>query len=67
MTAKKENSGWRWVLVLASLFGVFALLYVLDATFTGYSWSDVGQHLAFMAVFLLIASAIVWLRGRRRR
>jgi len=63
---RKVDSGWGCVYVLAALFGVFALLYILDATFTDYSWSAVGQHLVFMVVFLLIASAIVGLRGRRR-
>ncbi|MFF7950467.1 hypothetical protein [Streptomyces griseorubiginosus] len=63
----KENAGRGCVLVLAVLFGVFALLYVLDATFTGYSWSAVGQHLVFMVAFLLIASGGVRLWGRRGR
>ncbi|SNX58249.1 hypothetical protein SAMN06272735_2735 [Streptomyces sp. TLI_55] len=61
------RSGRGWVLVLAALFGVFAVLYILDATFTGYSWSAVGQHLGLMAVVLLIASAIVRPRRRRRQ
>ncbi|MFC8342289.1 hypothetical protein [Streptomyces sp. NPDC057280] len=63
---RKVKSGWGRVYVLAALFGVFALLYILGATFTDYRWSAVGQHLVFMVVFLLIASATVWLRGRRR-
>ncbi|MEV5959460.1 hypothetical protein AB0M11_37945 [Streptomyces sp. NPDC051987] len=61
---EKEKSGWGCFYVLAALSGVFALLYLLDATFTDYSWSAVGQHLVFMVVFLLIAAAIVWVRGR---
>ncbi|MEV7735194.1 hypothetical protein AB0O75_24505 [Streptomyces sp. NPDC088921] len=68
MARKLEaRTGHTCVLVPAALFGVFALLYVLDDTFTDYSWSAVGQHLVFMAAFLLIASGGAWLWGRRRR
>ena len=67
MTGKQESGGWGCVLVLAAVSGLFALGYVIDAALGDDSWSSVGQHVAFMAVFLVIVSAVVWLRRRRRR
>lgn len=67
MTRNQDSGGWGCILVLASVSGLFALGYVIDAALGDDSWPSVGQHVAFMAVFLVIASAIVWLRRRRRR